>query len=620
MPNLSRDPKRKTKFARFTSASLLLVVLVLGFLILNGDISQRPKAFQPTVALVNEDLAAEFNDKAYTFGANFVDRVSKDSEYTWTVLSRPIAEKAYKDGSVDAVIYLPQAFSHDILTLENVDPTKATVEYKLRPQVDEQSDRLLKSKIIEIVYGFNQSVVKMYYASIADNIAEADGYMHAALGNQEALIAALTSDVEEPLAGTRPNFEGFISSAAGLKDVNAATVEAQNSFTESVTNMLTGTSETFWDKLREVDGYASRQKEIAQINATNSNTSITNQAVSDRDFYGDQFDALKTRILCKLSGVDAAGVAELCKRPDDTVPTNLAALLASLRQATTDYTTEYAGSLGALQTTTTVTRNSLDTSITNLEALAALLEALATPNAPAVPTIDLAVLDTLKADIDALKNARDSLTVGSLPAPHFDTHLTDLDSWYSNTLTAVKDSALTSNAVNSLEVKDWNRYDPGKAEVYIDNSDELHQSIADLVTRTAETSRTIAGSSQTVPDNLPQFDALLKSAIATFTGAETVHNGVTGLLSAGGADLGKSRHFYRNFSTMLANTRTQGVDTGRIHDFFSAPIDAKNVTPERAAVTASTFDPGWMIVFATGLLAGILVTLLGRTFRTKKNA
>jgi putative membrane protein len=619
MANLYRGANRKSRVARFTSATLLLVVMALGFLIVNSEVSQRAAAFKPTVGLVNEDLAAEFNSKAYTFGANFVDRVSTDSEYNWTVLSRPIAEKAYKDGSVDAVIYLPQSFSHDILTLQDLDPTKATVEYKLRPQVDEQSDRLLKSKIVDIVYGFNQSVVKMYYASVADNIAEADGYMHAALGNQEALIAALTSDVEEPFSGTMPNFEGFISSATGLKDVNAATVEAQNSFTESVTNTLTGTSETFWGKLPEIDEYASRQKEIAQINATNSNTGITNQAVSDRHFYGNQFDGLRTSTLCKLSGVDATDVAIPCTHPDGTVPPHIAGHLDSLRQAITDYTTEYTSSVGALQASIPAIRNNLNTSITNLEALAALLEPPADPTIPAVPTIDPAVLETLKADIDALKNARDSLKVDNLPAPQFDNHLTNLDTWYADTLAAVKNSALTTNTVNSLEIKDWNSHGAESAEVYIDNSDELHQSITDLVTQTAETSNTIASSKMTVPNNFPQFDALLKSVNATFNSAQTVHNGVNDLLSGGNTELGKNQQFYQNFSTVLANTRTQGVDTGKIHDFFSAPIDAKNITPERAAFP-NTFDPKWMIVFAGGLLAGALATVLSRTFRTKKNA
>lgn len=653
MPNVSRGGNRKSgdrksQVARFSSATLLLVVLGLGFLVANNEVSQRATAFTPTVGLVNEDLAAEFNDKAYTFGANFVDRVSKESEYNWTVLSRPIAEKAYKDGSVDAILYLPQSFSRDILTLQDLDPTKATVEYKLRPQVDDQSDRVLKSKITDIVHGFNQSVVKMYYASVSDNIAQADGYMNAALGNHEALIAALTSDVEKPFSGTMPNFENFVSSATGLNDVNAATVEAQNSFTESVTNTLAATSETFWGKLPEIDEYANRQKEIAQINATNSNTGITNQAAADREFYGSQFDWLRAATLCKLSGVDATDLAEPCNNPDGTAPAHLAGQLGSLRQAIMDS----AGSVGTLQKTVRLTRASLDTSIRNLETLVALLEPPVDPTAPAdptdpidptvpieptlpadppvlsvpavpitpaIPTINAAVLQILKAELDALTSARDALNADDVPGPQFDAHLTDLDTWYADALATVKDSALAPSTINGLELRDWTSYDPDGAAVYIDSSDDLRQSIADLVTQTAETSSSIVGSTLTVPDNSSLFDVLLTSANATFAGAETVHNGVNDVLSMGNTGLGKNQQYYQNFSTVLSNTRTQGVDTGKIHDFFSSPIDAKDITAERTAV-ASAFDMKWVIVFAGGLLVGALVTVLGRTFRTKRTA
>lgn len=638
MVNASRREHRKSRVARFTSATLLLVVLALGFLVVNNEVSRRGTAFNPTVALVNEDLAAEFNDKEYVFGANFVDRVSKDSEYNWTVLSRPIAEKAYKDGSVDAVIYLPQSFSRDILTLQDLDPTKATIEYKLRSQVDEQSDRLLKSKIVDIVHGFNQGVVKMYYASVAGNIAEADSYMNAAFGNQEALIAALTSDVEEPFSGTMPNFENFVASATGLNEANAATVEAQNSFAEAVMKMLSDSSEALSGKLPEISEYANRQKEIAQINATNANTRISGQAAADREFYGNQFDWLRVGTLCRLTGVDASDLAEPCADPEGTRPPHLAGQLGSLRQAITGY----ADTVEAQQNSIPLLRDSLDANIANLNELAALFEpptvpagtpaptnppapanppvtsVESVPIVPAIPTLNVLVLQALEAAIKALEDTKSSLQ-DDLPILQLDDQLTNLDAWFADAVASAKGSALTTRTVTGLEVKDWSSYDPDSAEVYIDNSDALHQSIADLVTQTADASSTVASSKLTVLDNAALFDALLKSANATFSGAEAVHHGVDDVLSAGNLGLGKNQQYYQNFATVLANTRTQGVDSGKIHDFFSAPIAAKDITAVRAAVP-STFATDWLVVFAGGLLVGVLVTVLSRTFRRKKSA
>lgn len=146
--------KRGSKLARMLSVPLLLAALVAGFLVLNDDAAHRVGDFRPTVGLVNEDLPAEFNHEEYAFGTSFLDRISTDSEYNWTVVSRPVAEKAYKDGSLDAVLYIPRSFTHDILTLQETSPTKATVEFRLRHQPDDSSDRLLESRIRGIVHDF----------------------------------------------------------------------------------------------------------------------------------------------------------------------------------------------------------------------------------------------------------------------------------------------------------------------------------------------------------------------------------------------------------------------------------------------------------------------------------
>ena len=83
-----------------------------------------------------------------------------------------------------------------------------------------------------------------------------------------------------------------------------------------------------------------------------------------------------------------------------------------------------------------------------------------------------------------------------------------------------------------------------------------------------------------------------KTQISAFANnAGTVFSGVNKLLASGNTGLAENQAYYANFATVLANTRTPGVDTGTIYAFFSAPIDAKNVTPERASVASVASDP-----------------------------
>ncbi|MDR6865485.1 putative phage infection (PIP) family protein YhgE [Microbacterium resistens] len=638
MANLSARPRTRT--ARLASAAMLLVALCASFVAVNNTTAQGAESFRPTVGLVNEDLAAGFNGDEYSFGTSFVDRISKDSDYNWIVLSRPVAEKAYKDGSLDAVFYIPQPFTRDILTLQELNPTKATVEYKLRSQSDERADQLLESKIVGIVHGFNQSVVKMYYASLADNIAEADGHMYATLGNQEALVAALTADVQEPFTGTIPNIESFVSSATSLKDVNAATAEAQNTFAKSVTDSLATSSEALSGQLPKIEEYTNRQQEIAQINATNSNKGIAGQATSDQGFYGAQFEAFRTSVLCMLSGLDASDLPALCTRPDGTVPPHLSSRIAELRQAIAQYTTDHTQSVDSVHA-------DLDTRIRNLHAIEARLTTPTVPSDPADPTdpanpadpanptdpadptvpappLDPAILASLRTEILALEATRDALHT-DIPAPVLDPALTNVDTWFTDTITSIKAAALTASTIISLEVSDWSSYSPDGAGLYVDGSGELQTGITGLVTQSAQTGSQIASSAATVPDNTSQFDALLQNATTTSAGAEDVLAGLNDLVTTGNSGLEENQAFYENFSTVLANTRTQGVDTSSIYDFFAAPINAKNITAERAATAnvpdpAGWFDMKWAAVFGGGLLAGILATALGGALRKRKKA
>ena len=630
--------KRRSKLARFLSVPLLLAALVAGFLIVNDDSAHRIGNFRPTVGLVNEDLSADFNSETYAFGASFIDRISKDSEYNWTVLSRPVAEKAYKDGSVDAVLYIPQSFSHDILTLQEMSPTKATVEYRLRQQTDEGADRLLETRIRDIVQGFNRSVVTMYYASLADNIAEADGHMHAALGIQKALITALTSDVQKPFATTMPNFETLLSSATGLKDIDAAATEAQTSFTKSVMDLLSSNGQALSGQLPGIAEYTSRQSEIAQINAANGNRGIAGQAESDHDFYGAQFEWFRTGMLCKLNGLDASDVPIPCADPEGAVPPHLQSRIAELRQAITQYGEDYALSMKSVF-------DDLDERIRNLRAIELALTLAANPtepedpadpedpeepDSPAQPTppsvqLDPAILRSLHREILALETARDSLKASTAPTPLFEPELTNLETWYSDALTSVKDASLATSAVNSLDIQDWSIYSPDDAGLFVDNSDELRTSITGLITQSAEASVQLTGLSTTLPDNSSLFDALFRNSTTTASGAERALSGVNDLLTSGNTGLQQNQSYYANFATVLANTRTPGVDTGSIYSFFSAPIDAKNVTPDRVAA-ASTSDPAgmldlnWLVVFAGGLLAGVVAMAVGNALRTRKKA
>lgn len=281
---MNKKPK-KIRWIIITSLIVALVALTGVFTYLTIGTKTKEAVVKPTIALVNEDTASNFNKKDYNFGKDFVSLVSGDSKYNWQVVSRSVADRAYADKSVDAVIYIPQAFSHDILTLQDISPIKSQVNYKLQSNESALSQNVLNDKITSVLKDFNQNIVKMYYASVAGNISEAQNNMNDVITNQDNVLSTLSHQVYGPFQSTNQNYSSVISSANGLKSENSAWISSQNSFTKSTQSMLDSTSKTFTGQLTGLQQYFNTQKQITDVNLKNGNQGITNQSEDDQKVY-----------------------------------------------------------------------------------------------------------------------------------------------------------------------------------------------------------------------------------------------------------------------------------------------------------------------------------------------
>lgn len=269
----------------------------------------------PTIALVNEDEPASFNGTEYLFGTEFVGLVSNDNRYNWQVVSRGVAERAYSDGAVSAVIVLPRSFTHDILTLQDIDPTRAVIDYRVAPG-DQLARQRLQNEVSTILHDFNTRVVEMYFASVAANVSAAQAGMESVVGRYSTLVGTLGDDVQPQLTTTGEGHKRSESLAQILRSMNAAWIQAQNGFTASTTDTLTSISGSLAARQPELSDYFSLQEQIAKTNVLNGNTAIGDQATSDRDYY-DQAFAEHIRVLRSgdgtwsgldgLSSVDAGG-------------------------------------------------------------------------------------------------------------------------------------------------------------------------------------------------------------------------------------------------------------------------------------------------------------------------
>lgn len=283
---------KKMKKFRLIGSGVIIFLIICGaglMFLLSGDSHKQVQIAKPIIALVNEDQPNTFNGTNYNFGKTFVKLVSNDNKYNWQVLPRSIANRAYADGSVDAVIYLPQNFTHNILTLQALNPQKAELDYKVLASNSELNNKILQHKIGNVLYDFNTSIVKMYYASVAGNVANAQTNMGNVVKSQGTILTALNDNVYGPFQTTNESYNSVISTASGLKSQNDSWIQAQNSFTNSVVNMLNQNSSSFNGTLPNLTNYFDTQKKITDINLANGNQAITNQANSDSNYYYGQY-------------------------------------------------------------------------------------------------------------------------------------------------------------------------------------------------------------------------------------------------------------------------------------------------------------------------------------------
>lgn len=300
MSNPFKALQKKKKQNGSQSKGLLLVSIFL-LILLTGAISawfwfnnhqnQSTEIKKPTVALVNEDHTDQFEGVNYQLGRSFVERVSNDNQYNWQVVSRAVADKSYADGSIQAVIYLPQNFTHNLLTLQSTDPQKAQIDYKVLNTNSKLSNSQLTSKINDILYQFNNAVVKMYYASVAGNVAEAQSSMKNVVNSQGKVLNQLDVNILNPFQLTNQGYGTVVTTAGGLKAANESWIQSQNNFTKSVTGMLDQNSSNYQRTLPKLTDNFNTQNLISKTNVTNANLGIKNQSTFDHDFYFKQYQA-----------------------------------------------------------------------------------------------------------------------------------------------------------------------------------------------------------------------------------------------------------------------------------------------------------------------------------------
>ena len=162
---------------------LLFVPIIYGGLFLSSAWNPYGKTGNLPVAVVNNDVKAEYEGKTLTVGDELVDRLKDNDDLEWHFVSEEQAKKGFKDGTYYMVVTIPRDFSKNASTVMDKKPKKMNLTYDANPgrsfvseTVGTKATNNLKTEIAE-------SVTKEYAEAIFSQLGEiGDGFSEAADG------------------------------------------------------------------------------------------------------------------------------------------------------------------------------------------------------------------------------------------------------------------------------------------------------------------------------------------------------------------------------------------------------------------------------------------------------
>lgn len=174
----------KNKILLLSFVVILFIPLLYASFFLKSVWDPYGKAGDLPVAVVNNDVAVDYNGQTMDVGGQLVTKLKSNDELDWNFLSSEEAEKGLKDGKYYMIVTIPKDFSKNAATVLDKNPKKMELSYKtngslnyLGQVVSEQGAKQLKSEV-------SAEVTKSYAEAIFDKIKETgNGFAQAADGS-----------------------------------------------------------------------------------------------------------------------------------------------------------------------------------------------------------------------------------------------------------------------------------------------------------------------------------------------------------------------------------------------------------------------------------------------------
>lgn len=287
------------------SIVLLLILIFFG----SQNFKQntiKSKHIKPlNMAIVNEDDGTTYRNKHYLLAKDYLNGLKVPKDVSMVVVPRGVAESGLKKNTYQLVVYIPTNFSAKIVDVDNPDPKKLDIQYKINAKSQAMKSRC-KDEAQDIVRGLNQKISSIYNLGIMSNLFDAQNQVAGIYSRQGQLAVAYQNGLAKPISILSEGFPDLQSGTneiisegktyqEGIKQANQAVTLAQAQQNKSLNTTL---AQVMQEQAQNKQNNAKLVQRMMEVNQQTTNEEIPQilNALSERNqqlcqSFGDSKDA-----------------------------------------------------------------------------------------------------------------------------------------------------------------------------------------------------------------------------------------------------------------------------------------------------------------------------------------
>ena len=142
------------------------------------------------------------------------------------VVPRGVAESGLKNNSYQLAIFIPTDFSAKIVDVDNPNPQKLNIQYKINAKSQAMESRC-HGEADDIIQGLNRKLVSIYDLGIMSNLFDAQNKVAGIYARQGTLAAIYRNGLAEPISNLSQGFPDLQEGTKSLLSESQAYQQAQ---------------------------------------------------------------------------------------------------------------------------------------------------------------------------------------------------------------------------------------------------------------------------------------------------------------------------------------------------------------------------------------------------------